>query len=116
VRGGTKPKARAAVSASRRYFPAVLELESDLGAEWLLDVWQAVPTPAKAARIHETTIANILKRNRIRRFDAAQVLDALRKPPVQVRAGTTEAASAHITTLIAPIRLVNRPQGRASAA
>jgi hypothetical protein len=91
-----------------RYFPAVLELDSDLGAEWLLDPWEAVPTPTKAARIRETTITNILKRHRIRRFEAAQVIDVLRKPPVQVAAGTIEAASAHIATLIARIRLVNR--------
>lgn len=30
-----------------RYFPALLELETDLGAEWLLDLWEIVPTPAK---------------------------------------------------------------------
>ena len=90
-----------------RYFPAMLELESDLGAEWLLELWETVPTPDKAARIREATIAKLLKRNRIRRFDAAHVLDVLRKPPVQVAAGTTEAASAHIKTLIARIRLVN---------
>ena len=35
------------------------------------------------------------------------MLDVLRKPPVQVAAGTAEAASAHIETLIARIRLVN---------
>jgi transposase len=91
-----------------RYFPAMLELESDLGAEWLLDLWEAVPTPAKATRIHEKTIATVLKRNRIRRFDAAHVLATLRKPPVRVAAGTTEAASAHIAALVARIRLVNR--------
>lgn len=91
-----------------RYFPAVLELESDLGAEWLLDLWETVPTPEKAARIREATIAKVLKRNRIRRFDAAHVLGVLREPPVQVAAGTTKAASAHIATLIARIRLVNR--------
>lgn len=91
-----------------RYFPALLELENDLGAEWLLDLWEIVPTPAKAARIREATIAKLLKHNRIRRFDAAHVLDVLRKPPVKVAAGTAEAASAHIATLIARIRLVNR--------
>ncbi len=53
-----------------RYFPAMIELESDLGAEWLLALWEAVPTPGKATRIREATIAKILKRNRIRRFDA----------------------------------------------
>jgi transposase len=91
-----------------RYFPAMLELENDLGAEWLLELWETVPTPGKAGQSRETTIAKILKRNRIRRFDAAHVLEVLRRPPVQVAAGTIEAASAHLATLIARIRLINR--------
>lgn len=86
----------------------ILELEADLGAEWLLDLWETVPAPDKAARVRETTIARLLKRHRIRRFDATQVLDVLRQPPVQVAAGTAAAASAHIATLIVRIRLVNR--------
>jgi transposase len=90
-----------------RYYPAMLELESDLAAEWLLDLWELAPTPAKATRIREGSVAKVLKRNRIRRFDAAHILDVLRKPPVQVAAGTVEAASAHIKTLIARIRLLN---------
>ena len=90
-----------------RYFPAMLELESDLGAPWLLDLWELAPTPGKAARIREGTVAKLLKRHRIRRFDAAYVLDVLRKPAVQVAGGTVEAASAHIKTLVARIRLVN---------
>ena len=40
-----------------RYFPAMLELESDLGAPWLLDLWELAPTPGKAARIREGTVA-----------------------------------------------------------
>ncbi|BCH21513.1 IS110 family transposase [Mesorhizobium sp. L-8-3] len=92
-----------------RYLPAFLELvDDDLGAEWLLELWEAAPTPAKAARLHAATVAKLLKRHRIRRFDAAQVLAVLRKPPIQVAAGTTEAARAHIVTLIARIRLPNR--------
>ena len=89
------------------YYPAMLELEDDLGAEWLLELWEIAPTPIKAARIREGTVAKVLKRNRIRRFDVARVLTVLRKPPVQVAAGTAEAACAHIKTLIARIRLVN---------
>jgi len=91
-----------------RYYPAILEFESDLGAPWLLDLWELAPTPAKAARIREATVAKLLNRCRIRRFDAAHVLDVLRKPALQVAGGTVEAASAHIKTLIARIRLVNR--------
>jgi len=91
-----------------RYFPAMLELEDDLGAEWLLDLWDIVPTPDKAARVREPTIAKLLKRHRIRRVDAAHVLEVLRRPPVKVAAGTSEAASAHISSLITRIRLLNR--------
>lgn len=91
-----------------RYFPAILELEAELASEWLLDLWETVPTPHKAVRIRDTTIAKLLKRHRVRRFDAARLLSILRAPPVRVAAGTVEAASAHIATLITRIRLVNR--------
>src|SRR5215211_1948867 len=33
-----------------RYYPQAIELSDDLAVEWFLDVWQQVPTPAKAAR------------------------------------------------------------------
>jgi transposase len=91
-----------------RYFPAMLELDDDLGAEWFLDLWLSVPTPDKAPRLREATLAKLLKRHRIRRFDAAHVLEVLRQPPVHVAVGTKEAASAHVTALIARIRLVNK--------
>lgn len=91
-----------------RYFPAMLELDNDLAATWLLDLWEAAPTPLKASRIRATTVAKVLKHNRIRKLDAAHVLDVLRHKPVTVADGTTRAAQAHIATLIARIRLLNR--------
>ncbi len=91
-----------------RYFPALLDLEADLSAEWLLELWQAAPTPQKASRLREATIAKLLKRHRIRRFDAAAVMEAVRSAPVHVAAGTVEAASAHVALLVPRIRLLNR--------
>jgi transposase len=91
-----------------RYFPALLELEDDLAAEWLLDLWKAAPTPQKARRLRETTIAGLLKRHRIRRLDAAAVLNAVRQPPIRIAAGTVEAATAHIASLVPRLRLLNR--------
>jgi transposase len=91
-----------------RYFPAMLELDTDLGTEWLLELLQLVPTPDKAARLRETAVGKLLKRHRIRRFDAAHVLKTLRTKPLRLAAGTTEAASAHVAILIKPIRLVNQ--------
>jgi transposase len=67
-----------------------------------------VPTPAKAVRVSEKTIARILKNHRIRRFDAAEVLRILRQPPLTVAPGTVEAATAHIRAVAARLRLVNQ--------
>jgi Transposase IS116/IS110/IS902 family len=91
-----------------RYFPAILELDTDLGTEWLLELLQLVPTADRAARLRETAVDKLLKRHRIRRFDAAHVLKTLRTKPLRLAAGTTEAASAHVAILIKPIRLVNQ--------
>jgi transposase len=90
-----------------RYFPQMLAVESDVAAPWLLDLWTAVPTPEKAARIRESSIARVLKNNRIRKTDAVTVLAALRATPVTVAPGTTDAATAHIRTLIDRIRLID---------
>jgi transposase len=91
-----------------RYFPALLELESDLSAGWLLDFLDLAPTPAKASRLRETTIAKLLKQRRIRRFDAATLAKSVRAPPPQLAPGTIEAASAHVASLIPRLRLLNR--------
>jgi hypothetical protein len=74
--------------------PQILELADDLGAEWVLALWELVPTPEKAARARETTLARLPKKHRVRRFDAAHVLSELRKPALTVAQGTIEAATA----------------------
>ena len=90
-----------------RYYPQAGEL-ADLDADWFLDVWQQVPTPADAARVSEKAIVRILKDHHVRRIDAAEVLRILRQPPLAVAPGTAAAASAHIRTLVARLRLVNQ--------
>src|SRR5919205_2713562 len=52
-----------------RYYPQLLALSDDLGAEWTLELWSMAPTPAEAARLGEVTLARLL-----RRLDAADVL------------------------------------------
>lgn len=91
-----------------RYFPAFLELEADLSAAWVIELWQAVPTPQAAKRARKSSIEAILKRHRIRRLSTDQVLEILRQQPLTVAAGTVEAAQAHCATLIARLRLINR--------
>jgi transposase len=91
-----------------RYYPQAGEVTDDLAADWFLDLWEKVPTPAQAVRASEKTVARILKIHRIRRIDAAEVLRILRQPPLVVAPGTAEAASAHIRTLAARLRLANQ--------
>ena len=91
-----------------RYFPALLELEDDCGAEWLTDFLILAPTPARAARLREARIAQFLKERRIRRFDAAAILKAARATPPTLAPGTVVAASAHVASIIPRLKLVNR--------
>src|SRR5215211_1948866 len=64
--------------------------------------------PGKGGAVSENTIARILKSHRIRRLDAAEVLRILRRPPLTVAPGTTEAAAAHIRTITVRLRLINQ--------
>jgi transposase len=91
-----------------RYYPQMLDITSDLGTDWLLDLWVLAPTPAKARRLRETTVAKLLRAAHVKRINAAQALGILRRAPVAVAPGGTEAAIAHIRTLIERLRLHNR--------
>jgi transposase len=89
----------------RRYYPQMLQLGSDLAEEWIFALWEKAPAPAKAARLRQTEVEKLLKRHRIRRIGAAEVLAILKQPALVVAPGVTEAAVAHIRVLIKSIRL-----------
>lgn len=91
-----------------RYYPQVLGLTDDVAADWFLELWALMPTPAKAARARRDTIAKFLKAHRIRRVDAEEVLRLLHQTPIPVAGGTTEAATAHIRTVAVRLKVVNR--------
>src|ERR687898_521749 len=91
-----------------RYYPQMLEVSDDVAAEWVLALWTMAPTPAKAARLRETTLARLLKQHRIRRVDAETALTILRRPAITVAAGVTEAAVLHLRSLVVRLRLANR--------
>ena len=86
----------------------MLELSDDVAAEWVLALWTIAPTPAKAARLREATLARLHKQHRIRRVDAETALGILRRPAIRVAAGVTEAAVLHVRSLVARLRLANR--------
>src|SRR5215831_13718421 len=70
-------------------------------------IWKTL-TPAKAARLRLTTIERFVRTYRLRRWQAPEVLRILKQRPLSVAPGVVEAASQHIHTLTARIRLVNQ--------
>src|SRR5208283_5001811 len=91
-----------------RYFRVLLELEDDMSAEWLLQLWEAAPTPQKAGRLREASVTAILKRCRIRRLTASDVREALKKPPLSLAPEPSRRPATHVASLIPRIRLLNR--------
>jgi transposase len=98
-----------------RYYPQLLDLTDDAAAPWFLDLWRLVPTPEKAARVRETTVARLLKRHRIRRISAGQALATLRATAIPVAPGTIEAATGHLAAVAGRLDLVNRQLTHAQA-
>jgi transposase len=92
----------------RRYYPQMSKVtEGDVGSGFALDLWEKLPSPAKSKGIHTVTIARLLKRHRIRRISAADLLGVLRQPALEVCAGTVDAAQGHIRVMAALLRVVN---------
>jgi transposase len=91
-----------------RYFPQYLGLTEDVGEDWFLELWRLVPTPEAAAEASATRLAKVLKRHRIRRLTASQVLEKLRTKPISVTSGTVNASTAHIRLVADLLQVVNR--------
>jgi len=91
-----------------RYYPQMQKLTDDLAAPWFLELWTIAPTPAKARQLRKPTVERLLREHRIRRLDADTVLATLREPAIKVADGVAEAASIHLRSLVARLRVVNR--------
>lgn len=91
-----------------RYFPQLLRLSDGTLENWLIALWQLAPTPDKASRLRESTVARLLKNHRIRRVSADEVVKALRAPAIPMAPGTADVAVAHIKTLICQIQPLRR--------
>jgi transposase len=90
-----------------RYYPQFLQVNTDLGAEWVLDLWRRFPTPERIAKARRSVVASILKRHRVRRLDADQVLELLQQPALVLAPGTIAAACAHLELLLDRLRVVH---------
>jgi transposase len=88
-----------------RYFPQMLQLSS-VNEPWLWDLLERAPLPAQAAKLTPIKIERLLRRHRIRRFDAAHVKAVLAAPPLFLAPGAAEVASEHALLLLPRLRLL----------
>lgn len=89
-----------------RYFPQVIDLAEDWAAPWVLDVWDLIPSPARARTARTATVAKLLRRNRVRSWTAESLLAKLRQTPLRVAPGVAEACILHCRLILARLRLV----------
>lgn len=91
-----------------RYFPQVLRLCPAADEAWIWDLLEYAPSPMHVARLSSRRVGHVLKKHRIRRVSAKEVLELLRTKPLQVAPGVVEAASEHVGMLLPRLRLIRR--------
>lgn len=76
-----------------RYFPAMLMLGKGSYCEpWFHALWTLIPTPEDAHQTKPAQVKSILRKHRITRIAAPEVLAALRAEPVPIAPGTAKSA------------------------
>jgi transposase len=97
-----------------RYYPQMRDLGDWHEEEWLWHLFEAAPTPARAALLTERRVAGLLQGHRIRRYKAKDVLNRLRERPLPVAAGVPEAAAKRIALLLPVLRAANSQRNACS--
>ena len=94
-----------------RYYPQLLaipDLLNQLTHPWFVELWEKTRTPEQALRLRVSTLANLLKKHRIRRLTAASLREILHTPALIVAPGTVEAASRALANLFAQAHTTNQ--------
>lgn len=91
-----------------RFYPQMLELSPSADDSWLWDLLDGAPTPAHGRRLRSAGVEKTLRKHRIRRLIAAQVLTELKTPGLPVAPGVVEACSTHVALLLPRLRLVHQ--------
>lgn len=91
-----------------RYYPQFGELMGGAVRPWHLELWELIPCPDSAKGKRTSTVQNLLRRNRVRRFDAKAVLGILRTEKINVNEATTRSCVWHIKTIIERMKVIDR--------
>lgn len=95
-----------------RCAPRLLQLCGATDEPWFWQLAERVAGPRPWAQLQRGPVQQLLKRHRIRRFDADEVLAVLRELPMTLAPGTAEAARAHVGQLLPRLRVVHDQRRR----
>jgi transposase len=110
------------VSANRlreqllRVAPHWLPLCMAANEPWLWSMLELAPTPKAGAELTLRQVQTVLRRHRIRRLSAEQVLSLWQTPCLGTPEGVTTAVGAHIGVLLRQLRLLAEQRRAATAA
>lgn len=91
-----------------RFYPQLLTLSPAATDPWVWRLFERAPTPRAGAQLRPTVVASVVHSYRVRKWTPAAVQAALRRSPLVVAGGVTEAASAHAQYLIKRLWLVQQ--------
>ena len=91
-----------------RYYPQFGELTGSTIRPWHLELWELMPCPESAKGKRISTVQNLLRRSRVRRFDAKAVLEILRAEKMNVNEATARSCVWHIKTIIERMKVTDR--------
>lgn len=95
-----------------RCAPHLLQLCSAADEPWFWELVERTEGPAAWARTDRRAVAQLLKRHRIRRWDADEVLAVLREPRMTLAPGTAEAVHLHMGLLLPRLSVVHEQRKR----
>ena len=87
-----------------RYYPQMLKLCPGADEPWLWALLELAPLPANASRLKPKRVEELLRKHRIRRLSAEDILEKLREPALHLAPGAAEAASEHMLFLLPLLR------------
>lgn len=88
-----------------RYFPALLQLARDtLLDPFCWELLERYPTPAEAAQAPLATIEELVRKHRLRRFTADQVVELLRAPGLELLPGTAKILARQVLAILPMLR------------
>ena len=75
---------------------------------WIIELWRLAPTPDAARRIRVSSVQRILKRHRIRRIGAQQVLGIVRSKEINLMQATVSSCVWRVKSIIEFLDIAHR--------